>query len=139
MDFQFDETADTRRLKLLNVVDEHTREALAMRVRRTCGADEVVGQIERLVAERGAPKNLRMDNGPELVAWALKDWCRMSGTETSYIDPGSPWQNPYIEIVQRQVPRRAAQHRGVRNLNRGSGRCGSPGDWSTTRIGPTRP
>jgi putative transposase len=97
LDFQFDETADTRRLKLLNIVDEYTREALAMRVGRTCTADDVVGEIERLVAERGAPTHLRMDNGPELVAWALQEWCRMSGTGTTYIDPGSPWQTPYIE------------------------------------------
>ncbi len=59
LDFQFDETADRRRLKLLNVVDEHTREALAMRVGRTCDADQVVGVIEALVAERGAPEHLR--------------------------------------------------------------------------------
>lgn len=74
-----------------------SREALAMRVARCCTADDVVVQIEVLVAERGAPKYLRMDNGPELVAWALKDWCRLLGTGTCYIDPGSPWQNAFIE------------------------------------------
>lgn len=63
LDFQFDDTADQRRLKLLNIVDEHTREALAMRVERTCDADEVVQVIERLVAKRGAPEHLRMDTG----------------------------------------------------------------------------
>jgi transposase InsO family protein len=88
LDFQFDELADQRRLKLLNVVDEHTREALAMRVRRSCDADQVVAVIESLVATRGAPEHLRMDNGPELVAWALRDWCRLAGTATTYIEPG---------------------------------------------------
>ncbi len=97
LDFQFDETADQRRLKLLNIVDEHTREALAMRVGRTCDADQVVAVIEALVAERGAPAFLRMDNGPELVAWALRDWCRLAGTATAYIEPGSPWENPFVE------------------------------------------
>ena len=97
LDFQFDETADQRRLKLLNVVDEYTREALAMRVGRTCTADDVVATIESLVACRGAPEHLRMDNGPELVAWALRDWCRLAGTHTSYIEPGSPWQTPWVE------------------------------------------
>ena len=63
LDFQFDETADHRRLKLLNIVDEHTREALAMRVSRICDADQVGAVIEGLVAERGAPGHLRMDNG----------------------------------------------------------------------------
>ena len=73
MDFQFDETTDRRRLKSLHIVDEHTREALAMRVGRTCTADEVVAVLADLVAVRGAPEHLRMDNGPELIAWALRD------------------------------------------------------------------
>ncbi|HSH58857.1 MAG TPA: DDE-type integrase/transposase/recombinase [Acidimicrobiales bacterium] len=103
LDFQFDETADRRRLKLLNVVDEHTREALAMRVGRTCDADQVVGVIEALVAERGAPEHLRMDNGPELISWALRDWCRLGGAGTSYIDPGSPWENPFAESFNSRV------------------------------------
>ena len=96
-DFQFDETADGRRLKLLNIVDEFTREAVAMRVGRSCDADDVVATIEALVAERGAPAHLRMDNGPELVAWALRDWCRLAATGTIYIDAGSPWQTPWVE------------------------------------------
>jgi len=103
LDFQFDETADRRRLKLLNIVDEHTREALAMRVGRSCDADAVVAVIEALVAERGAPAYLRMDNGPELVAWALRDWCRLAGTATAYIEPGSPWENPFVESFNGRV------------------------------------
>jgi putative transposase len=103
LDFQFDETADRRRLKLLNIVDEHTREALAMRVGRTCTADDAVAVIEALVAERGAPEHLRMDNGPELIAWALRDWCRLAGTGTVYIEPGSPWENPFVESFNGRV------------------------------------
>ncbi len=103
LDFQFDETADHRRLKLLNVVDEHTREAMAMRVGRSCDADQVVAVIEGLVAERGAPEHLRMDNGPELIAWALRDWCRLAGTATAYIEPGSPWENPFVESFNGRV------------------------------------
>jgi putative transposase len=97
IDFCFDETADYRRLKLTNIVDEFTREALAMDVNRSSTSEDLVGLVERLVAQRGAPKHLRMDNGPELVAWALRDWCRLSGTATMYIEPGSPWENPYVE------------------------------------------
>jgi putative transposase len=97
IDFQFDETADYRRLKLANIVDEFTREALAMEVTRSMGADELVAVLDRLVATRGAPGHLRMDNGPELIAWALRDWCRMSSTRTIYIEPGSPWENPWVE------------------------------------------
>ncbi len=73
LDFEFDETADLRMLKLLNIVDEHTREALAMDVDRSITADKVVACLERLIAERGAPGFIRMDNGPEMIAWVLRD------------------------------------------------------------------
>ena len=96
LDFEFDETADLRRLKLLNIVDEHTREALAMEVNRSITGDDFVATLERLVTERGAAQYLRMDNGPELIAWTLKDWCRLAGLGTIYIEPGSPWENPWV-------------------------------------------
>jgi putative transposase len=98
LDYQFDQTQDGRRLKLLNVVDEHTREALTITVDRRIDADETVKVLDRLVLERGtAPRCIRCDNGPELTANALRDWCRFTGAGTSYIEPGSPWQNPYVE------------------------------------------
>jgi transposase InsO family protein len=97
VDFQFDETSDRRRIKLCNIVDEHTREALAIRVARTCTGEDVVVAISEIVAERGAPAYLRADNGPELVAWTLRDYCRMTLMRTSYIEPGSPWENPFVE------------------------------------------
>jgi putative transposase len=97
IDFQFDETADQRRLKLTNIVDEYTREALAMRVGRSCTADDLVGELDRLVAIYGPPSCLRCDNGPELIAWALRDWCRMRHVAITYIEPGAPWENPYVE------------------------------------------
>ena len=98
LDYQFDQTQDGRRLKLLNVVDEHTREALTITVDRRIDADETVEVLDRLVVERGRPPRfIRMDNGPELTANALRDWCRFTGSGTSYIEPGSPWQNPYVE------------------------------------------
>ena len=74
-----------------------------MRVGRSCGADDLLAVIDALVAERGAPGHLRMDNGPELIAWALRDWCRLAGTGTIYIEPGSPWENPYIESFNGRV------------------------------------
>jgi putative transposase len=98
LDYQFDQTEDGRRLKLLNVVDEHTREALAIEVARRIDADATVKALDRLVTDRGTvPRFIRCDNGPELTANALRDWCRFSGAGTCYIDPGSPWQNPYVE------------------------------------------
>jgi len=97
LDFEFDETADLLRLNLLNIVDEHTTEALAMDVDRSITGDDVVTVLERLVAERGVPLHVRMDNGPELIAWILRDWCRLRGLGTIYIEPGSPWENPWVE------------------------------------------
>jgi putative transposase len=113
LDFQFDEAADQRRLKPLNVVDEHTPgspgHARGPQLRRHQG----VAVIESLVATRGAPEHLRMDNGPEPVAWALRDWCRMAGTATTYIEPGSPWETPFIESFNGRVGDESAQRRGV--------------------------
>jgi putative transposase len=98
LDYQFDQTQDGRILKLLNVVDEHTREALTIEVNRRIDADATVKVLDRLVVQRGtAPRFIRCDNGPELTANALRDWCRFAGAGTSYIEPGSPWQNPYVE------------------------------------------
>jgi putative transposase len=98
LDYQFDQTLDGRILKLLNVVDEHTRQALNITVDRRIDADAAVAVLDRLVAERQtAPRFIRCDNGPELTANALRDWCRFNRAGTSYIEPGSPWQNPYVE------------------------------------------
>jgi putative transposase len=102
-DFQFDQTADGRALKLLNIVDEFTRESLVMLVARSINADAVVEALERLVAERRAPELLRMDNGPEMTAHALRDWCVLSKTGTVFIEPGSPWQNPFVESFHSRV------------------------------------
>jgi putative transposase len=102
-DFQFDQTGDGRALKVLNIVDEFTRESLVMLVGRSIDADTVVETLERLVAERGAPEHLRMDNGPEMTAHALQDWCRFSKAGTVYIEPGSPWQNPFVESFHSRV------------------------------------
>jgi putative transposase len=102
-DFQFDQTADGRALKLLNIVDEFTRESLAMLVARSIDAETVVGALQRLYGERGAPELLRCDNGPEMTAHALRDWCTLSGTGTAFIEPGSPWQNPYVESFHSRV------------------------------------
>jgi putative transposase len=80
LDFQFDTTSDGRTLKLLHVVDEYTREALAMRVARSIDADHTTRVLDQIVRERGAgPELVRMDNGPEMTANALRDWYRFSG------------------------------------------------------------
>ena len=96
-DFQFDQTADGGPLKLLNIVDEYTREALAMDVEHNINADHVVATLDRIAAVRGYPAYVRFDNGPEFCAYAVADWCRASGVGVIFIDPGSPWQNAYVE------------------------------------------
>jgi putative transposase len=104
LDFQYDQTADGRILKLLHVVDEFTREALAIECRRRIDADHTVAVLDRLIQVRGsAPQFIRCDNGPELTANALKDWCRFSRAGSAYIEPGSPWQNPYVESFGSRV------------------------------------
>lgn len=104
LDFQYDQTADGRILKLLHVVDEYTREALAIECERRIDADATVRVLERLVAGRGRPpEHVRCDNGPELTANALRDWCRFNRAGSAYIEPGSPWQNPYVESFGSRV------------------------------------
>ena len=98
LDFQFDQTIDHRQVKLLNVIDEYTREALAIRVDHTITADDVVATLARIAVQRGRPPAfVRFDNGPEFVAHAIADWCAETGVQAVFIDPGSPWQNAWIE------------------------------------------
>ena len=98
IDFVSDQTADGRPLKILTVTDEHTREALATPAARRMGADDTVSVLERIVERRGrAPKLIRCDNGPEFVSQSLRDWCRFNNAGTGYIEPGAPWQNPFVE------------------------------------------
>jgi putative transposase len=96
-DFQFDQTRDGRTIKILNVIDEFTREALAAETDRSIDADHVVNVLDKIAGERGFPKYVRFDNGPEFVAFAVADWCRFNEAETIFIDPGSPWQNAWVE------------------------------------------
>ena len=103
IDFQFDSTTNGKQLKFLNIVDEFTREALAMNVGRCCNADDTVAALEELVRQRGAPGHIRCDNGPELTAHALRDWCRFNGSDTIFIEPGSPWENPFVESFNARV------------------------------------
>lgn len=98
LDYQFDVTASGRVIKILHVVDEFTRESLADVVDHSIDADATVAALDKVAGHRGTfPCFIRCDNGPELTAYALKDWCRFGGAGTAYIDPGSPWQNPWVE------------------------------------------
>ena len=96
-DFVMDRTEDGRRLKMMPVMDEHTRECLYIKVERSITAEEVIGTLARLFRQRGEPAFIRSDNGPEFVAAVLKRWLEASGVGTLYIEPGSPWENAYTE------------------------------------------
>jgi putative transposase len=97
MDFVFDTTTDGRSLKWLVMVDEFTRECLALEVSRQFKAVDVIDVLRELIAIRGAPAHIRCDNGPEFIARAVKAWLEISRIGTLYIEPGSPWQNGYAE------------------------------------------
>lgn len=103
-DFQFDVTDDGRILKLLYVVDEFTREALAMQAERRIDADKLVDVLDQIISEQGRrPEFVRCDNGPEMTSAALRDWCRFSRTGAAFIEPGSPWENPFVESFNSRV------------------------------------
>jgi len=90
MDFESDHTADGRPLRMLVVLDECTRECLAIEAGRHCRGEDVVPVLDELTAIRGAPAHHRSDNEPEYVSAAVRKWCGESGTGTLYIDPESP-------------------------------------------------
>ena len=96
-DFVSDNCLNGRKLRILNVVDEFTRECLAIHVDSRIPASKVKSVLERLFRERGAPEYLRSDNGPEFVEKTLCKWLKEQGTKTAYIEKGKPWQNGYVE------------------------------------------
>lgn len=96
-DLVLDRTEDGKRLKLLTVVDEHTRECLAIEVARNITAEAVIATLARLVAQRGPPESIRSDNGPEFIAAAVRGWMSTQATQPLFIAPGSPWENAYSE------------------------------------------
>lgn len=96
-DFLYDRTEDGRQLKIMPIVDEYTRECLAIVVGRSITARDVVRELDVLFAARGEPGNVRSDNGPEFMAEAVKAHLRDLDVETRYIEPGAPWQNGFIE------------------------------------------
>jgi len=90
-------THDGRTLRLLTLIDEYTRECLAIRVARRLDSQEVIDTLAEVMLVRGIPEYLRSDNGPEFVARELRHWLAKLGTGTLYIEPGSPWENGYCE------------------------------------------
>jgi len=96
-DFVMDRTDDGRVIKILTLIDEYTKEALAVYPARRIRANDVIDILADVMVERGIPEYLRSDNGPEMIAKVLRNWLARVGTKTAYIMPGSPWENGYCE------------------------------------------
>jgi hypothetical protein len=96
-DFVQDRTHDGRRIRMLTVIDEHTRECLALPVARRLRSDDVLATLADLFVQRGPPEHIRSDNGPEFTATAVREWLGRLGVKTAFIERGSPWENGYNE------------------------------------------
>jgi transposase InsO family protein len=96
-DFVTARMADGRAFKILNILDEYTRECLAILVNRRIKSQDVIEQLFNLIVFRGIPEHIRSDNGPEFTAKAVRSWLNKLGVKTLFIEPGSPWENGYIE------------------------------------------
>lgn len=96
-DFVEDQTERGTRFRVLTLLDEYTRECLAVHVDWSIRAVDVITIVEAAMQRFGVPEHLRSDNGPEFIAYAIQDWLKSKGVKTIYITPGSPWENAYIE------------------------------------------
>ena len=96
-DFVHHRTDDGRAFRTLNLIDEHTRECLEIRVKRKLNSIDVIDTLTDLFILRGIPTYIRSDNGPEFVAKTVRDWIHAVAAKTAYIEPGSPWENGYCE------------------------------------------
>ena len=96
-DFVFERTHDNKPLRILTIVDEYTRECLALKTGRKITSDDVLHTLADLFIERGAPAYIRSDNGPEFTAKAIREWLERLKVQTLFIEPGCPWENGYVE------------------------------------------
>ena len=96
-DFVADRTADGRAVRMLTIVDEHTRECLSIDVARRLTSEDVLERLSELFVRRGVPDYIRSDNGPEFTATRVREWLARVEVKTLFIEPGSPWENGYIE------------------------------------------
>ncbi len=96
-DFVMDRTHDGRAIRMLTIVDEYTRECLAIDVARRLNSQDVLYRLSELFVHRGIPTYIRSDNGPEFTAKAVRPWLRRVGVQTLFIAPGRPWEDGYLE------------------------------------------
>ena len=96
-DFVMDRTHDGKAFRMLNIIDEFTRESLAIHIKRKLNSQDVLHVLGKLFLRHGPPEHVRSDNGPEFVADAVREWLGRLDVKTLYIEPGSPWENGYCE------------------------------------------
>jgi len=96
-DFMIERTSNGRPFKILTLIDEFTRESLSIKVNRRISSQDVIDELFHLFIFRGIPEHIRSDNGPEFTARAVRRWLSRLGVKTLFIEPGSPWENGYIE------------------------------------------
>jgi len=101
MDFMSDALTTGRKLRILNIMDDCTRESLAAYADFSIPAEKVVMVLKDIIAERGKPEQIRVDNGPEFIGGVLTKWCKNNGIELKHIQPGKPMQNGYIERLNK--------------------------------------
>ena len=98
-DFLFDRTADGRLIKILNIVDEYSRFNVRLEAKRSFDSEGVVVAMGKAMLRYGIPGCIRSDNGSEFIASRIKEWLKENGVGIQYIEPASPWQNPYVESL----------------------------------------
>ena len=102
-DFMTARLATGRPFRMLNIIDEYTRECLSITVSRRITAHDVLSQLFKLFIMRGVPEHIRSDNGTEFTAAVVREWLAKVGVKTLYIEPGSPWENGYIESFNGKI------------------------------------
>jgi transposase InsO family protein len=115
-DFIHDRTEDGRPLKWLSIVDEYTRECLALVVDRSLTSEAVLDVLAELFRTRGVPRHIRSDNGPEFIARAIREWLGRVGVATLYVEPGSPWENGYAESFHSRLRDELLEREAFLNL-----------------------
>ncbi len=105
MDFVSDKLENGRTFRVLNILDDCTREAVAMEISMSMPASRVVQSLEKTIFLHGAPRRIRSDNGPEFISQLLADWCQANGIEHTFTQPGCPTQNSFVERFNRSYRR----------------------------------
>jgi len=132
IDFPFHSTSAGKPFKILSIVDEHTREALGGKVEYSITAEDLIDQLDVLVIERGMPKALRMDNGPEFISKALREWA--IEVDLVFIPPGQPWRNGFIESFNGRLRDECLSVNQFYSLSHAKGIIGIwKEDYNTTR------